>query len=81
MFHITTAVYLFFAGKYGHACYSSVPYDSFQEGFLSNVGSLKGVQHVVLLSQVHLYLCACLFGRGDGALPAQTDKYSLLRFN
>lgn len=29
---------------------------SLQEGFLSKVDSLKGVQHVVILSQVLVYL-------------------------
>jgi hypothetical protein len=27
-----------------------------QEGFLSNVGALNGVQHLILLSQVSLFL-------------------------
>lgn len=37
---------------YDHLCRLNVVHVSLQEGFLSKVESLKGVQHVVILSQV-----------------------------
>lgn len=58
---------------------SSVSCNSFQEGFLSIVGSLKGVKHIILLSQVPLCLSVCV--RVCVCWEGETERHLVKKMN